>query len=238
MPLIRNKHAGHITPRAVALELDDVRAEAAGLVEEAQGHVEQMKASARAQLQQERARVIEDARDQGRREGHEEGLAAGRQAGMEAALEEALEDHKELLATIAPEWAGQLSGFGEERQRLMEEARREIISFAVALASRLVHRTIEHDEQVCVEQVAGALELIGQQARLTITISPLDRAVLEHALPGVLEAARCAADVELLEDPALTRGGCIISTPEGSVDATLETQLRRIAETLVPGLEP
>ena len=61
--------------------------------------------------------------------------------------------------------------------------------------------------------------------------------MIDHALPGVLQAAGLACDVAVVEDPAIARGGCLLSTPEGEVDATIQTKIDRIAAALVPGVD-
>lgn len=235
MPLIRNKQAGHITPRAVALELDDVRAEARNVIESARAEASRILTQAQGSVQEERAVILQSARAEGKQAGYEDGLEAGRREGMEQVLSEALEPHRALLDEIAPNWAEQLERFSEEREQLMEEARKEIISFGLELAQRIVQRVIQQEEGVCVDQVSEAIRLIGRPTQMRISVSPEDLPVLERALPGVLQAARLGDDVELIEDPTITRGGCVLSTPEGSIDATIETQLDRIADTLIPG---
>lgn len=238
MPLIRNKQAAHITSRAVALELNDVRSEAREVIESARSEATRILAQVRDTVQEERTTILESARAEGRQAGYEEGLATGRQEGMEQVLSESLEPHRALLDEIAPNWAEQLKRFSEEREQLMEESRREILTFGIELARRIIHRTIQQDEGVCVEQVTEAIRLIGRQTQMRISVSPEDLHVLERALPGVLQAARLADDVELIEDPAISRGGCVLSTPEGSIDATIETQLDRIVDILIPRAEP
>jgi len=39
---------------------------------------------------------------------------------------------------------------------------------------------------------------------------------------------------DLREDVAVGRGGCVVRSARGSIDATIETQLERIAATLLP----
>ena len=235
MPLIRNKQAEHITHRAVALELDDVRAEACALIESARAEAAKIVSEALAAAKQQRESIFEAARAEGERVGYEKGFEAGRSEAMEKVLAESLGPYRELLDRLAPVWAEELERFGQERERLMEEARREVLTFAMEIARRVVHRTIGTDESVCVDQVAEAVRLIGRPTQLRISIAPEDRDVLERALPGVLQAANLACDVEVVEDTEISRGGCRLWTQEGAVDATIETQLSRIAEALVPG---
>jgi flagellar biosynthesis/type III secretory pathway protein FliH len=38
----------------------------------------------------------------------------------------------------------------------------------------------------------------------------------------------------LRDDPLVERGGCVLSTGKGVIDATLEKQIERIADVLLP----
>ena len=154
---------------------------------------------------------------------------------MQQVLAEALEPHKQLLDKLAPEWEKQVVRFGEERERLLEDARRELLSLAIEIARRVTRRSIELDETICVDQISEAIELLGCPSSVRITISPEDRMVFETALPGVLERARLTEGVDVVESEDFERGDCVISTPEGSVDSRIETQLLRITDALLPG---
>ena len=237
MPVIRNQQARHITPRAIALEMSDVHGEAAQLLASARTEANELLARARAEAEDLRAGILEEARQQGERAGHEAGLQRGRTEAMERVLAEALEPHRQLFETLGPSWTEQVVRFGEERERLLDDARRELLSFALEIARRVTRRTIELDETVCVDQVAEALELLGRPASIHLSISPEDREVIEHALPGLLEKARITEGVELIESEEVPRGGCILSTTDGAVDGRIETQLDRITESLLPGGE-
>ena len=106
---------------------------------------------------------------------------------------------------------------------------------ALDIAGRVLQRTVADGDPVVLEQIARAIDLLGSPAALRISISPLDRELVENALPGILEQARLTDGVDLVESDEVERGGCIVSSGGGSVDARIETQLDRIADALVPG---
>jgi len=235
MPVIRNQQARHLAPRAIALEMTDVHGEATDLLASAHAEANELRARARAEAEDLRGDILEKARQEGERAGYEAGLERGRSEAMEQVLSEALEPHRQLLDQLGPAWLEQVGRFAEERERLLEDARRELLSFALEIARRVVQRTIEVDETVCIDQVSEALALLGRPGTLHISISPEDRDVLERALPDLLEKAHLTEGVELVETDEVPRGGCLVSTVEGTVDARIETQLVRITEALLPG---
>ena len=234
MPLIRNQNAQNVTSRAVALDMGDVRAEADALLASARAEVAQMRASALQDIEVERQRVFDESRAKGFAEGEEAGRASGLEAGHAEALNQTVGPYSEIIEKLVPAWIEQFEQFGTERERLFEEARRDVLQFAVDIAARVVHRIVECDESICIAQVQEALQIIVRPSKVRLSINPHDRDVISDALPGILEKAALTTDLELFEDEQVTRGGCIVSTPLGAVDATVETQVARIAEALVP----
>ena len=237
MPLIRNQNARNVGSRAVALDMSDVRAEAESLIATARAEVEAMQASALREIETERQRVFDESRALGFAEGQDAGRANGLESGHAEALTQTVGPYSEIIEKLVPAWIEQFEQFGTERERLFEEARRDVLRFAVDIAARVVHRVVEYDESVCIAQVREALQIIGRPSQVRLSINPLDRAVISDALPGILEKAALTTDLELYEDEQVTRGGCIVSTPQGAVDATVETQVARIAEALVPEVQ-
>jgi len=235
MPLIRNQNARAVSSQAVALDMGDVRAEAQALIANARAEVEAMHASARADIETERRKALEESRELGFTEGEQAGRAAGLETGHAEALAQTVGPYGEIIEKLVPAWIEQFEQFGTERERLFEEVRRDVLRFAVDIAARVVHRVVEFDDSVCIDQVREALEIIGRPSQIRLSVNPLDRAVISDALPGILEKANLTVDLELHDDEQVTRGGCIVSTPHGAVDATVETQVMRIAEALVPG---
>jgi len=56
-----------------------------------------------------------------------------------------------------------------------------------------------------------------------------------EARRAALEAGAPAATLELVADEAVGRHGCVIETPQGRVDARLETQLAALERALTAG---
>ena len=62
---------------------------------------------------------------------------------------------------------------------------------------------------------------------------PRDRAAIEQILPEISAALGQSVHVHLHEDAAIGRGGCVVATINGHVDATIAMQLDRLAAALL-----
>ena len=62
---------------------------------------------------------------------------------------------------------------------------------------------------------------------------PGHRSLMKRAMGRLLEKIDGCSHVELRDDPAVSRGGCIVTTARGRIDATIDRQIDRIVQTLL-----
>ena len=77
--------------------------------------------------------------------------------------------------------------------------------------------------------VQGALRRVSGQRMLTVFVSPQDLEIVRAAL-GEQQHTGAAEPFDLQADPRVQRGGAIVRTADGEVDAQVQTQLERAAE--------
>lgn len=229
--MIKRADAARLARDAVVLDLADIAQQAEVILSSAQREAESIVAQARA----ERERLLSDAREVGHGEGYERGLADGRAAGEAEGREAATATHGDRLAQLEAGWAAALEEFLAQRDHLVIACKHDVLRLVLSLASRVVHRVIETDEGVVASQLEAALRLIAAPTRVVIAIHPDDAAVASGALPALVSRIRSVEDAALVEDESVSRGSCVVRTAGGGViDATVETQLDRIASLLVP----
>jgi flagellar assembly protein FliH len=153
-------------------------------------------------------------REQARRDGFEKGLAEGREAAVRA-------ERERLARECAP--------LGE----LLRAAAREVDRLSVRIAEKIVKAEIAGGRPVAAENLRRAVALAVRRRELRVRVNPDDLALVEGFLPELRRELGDLGRVELEADPALARGGVVVSTPEGSVDAGLQAQLDEIERGLL-----
>src|SRR5690606_18935682 len=121
-----------------------------------------------------------------------------------------------------------------QRRDLEREAKQMVIEFALKVAEKLVHRVIEVDPSVVTDQVAGALAHVLRPLEVIVRLNPEDQPILQEALPDLMDEFQRLEHVKLVEDAEVTRGGCVVTYGEGEIDATIETQIRRVIDLILP----
>jgi flagellar biosynthesis/type III secretory pathway protein FliH len=230
MPLLKEHNAGAVAHEAIVLDLGDLRKQAEQLKADARAEAERIVAEARAEAE----RLTADADQRGYEQGYERGHAEGVQAGRAAGREEAVAATSEQFNDLHRKWSAAIEPWEAGRAEMLDEVRHSLHAFAVLFAEKVAKRTPRVEPVAVVDQVEAALQQISRPADAKVRLHPEDRPLVEEAAPGLLREIENARRIELVEDAAVERGGCIVSYGRGRIDATIDGQLDRIVETLLP----
>lgn len=103
---------------------------------------------------------------------------------------------------------------------------------AVRIAERILERELATRPETVVDIAAAALRQAGAPRDVLLRVHPDDLNALERGRPRLLERCTRAQAVQFRPDPSLARGGCIVETELGTVDARLPIQLDAIERAL------
>ncbi len=230
MALIKNRNARCLATREFQ-DLGDLEQQAASIVEAAR-----VEAALIIKTATERAEAaVAEATPRGFAEGREQGLSEGHEQGCRVGREETIGRYTAELATLAESWITTLEAFEADRREMLQRAREDIVELAVAIGAKITRRVVEADPAVVQDHVAEAISLVTAPSGLNLSINPADRELVQAVLPALCDRLGQGEHVELRDDADVERGGCVLSTGHGVIDATLQKQLERIAETLLPG---
>lgn len=248
MAIIKHNQAVDVARSAVVLDLGDLRRQGAIILQAARDQAAAIVAEARAERERIMAGAAETGRSEGLSQGRAEGLDSGQVEGRAAAIAE-VRPRLELIETA---WSNALGEFESTRTSMLRAAEVDLIRLALAIATRVTKRQVQVDPSIVVEQVRAVLGVISRPTALVVRVHPDDSPLLEAAMPSLKARIAAASEVELVQDQSIERGSCIAemrgvagrssSEPAaasgGEVDATIGTQLQRIAEVLLPGGAP
>ncbi|HEX6458460.1 MAG TPA: FliH/SctL family protein [Thermoleophilaceae bacterium] len=167
----------------------------------------------------------DDIRHAARQQGYEEGF----QAGMAAAREE-----------LAPATAA-LGEALAEADRLRGEAADIVEARAVELSLRLAEKviagTLDVQPERVVDVVRGALRCLVDRERVVVQVNTLDLELVREAVEPLAATLGGIESLEVQEDRRVARGGALVRSLAGEVDATIETKLERAREVLEAELQ-
>lgn len=154
------------------------------------------------------------------RDAYAKGYEAGEREGKAAAAARVDAMLRQMNSTI--------NEIGALRGGLMRRAERELVRLALAMAERVVRREIDVDRELLAVMARVAIDRLGENAVATIHLNPVDHLVIT----GGREPDPGHA-VELVSDPAIVRGGCMVKSSFGTIDAGIESQIRELSRALL-----
>jgi type III secretion protein L len=118
-----------------------------------------------------------------------------------------------------------------ERDRLLASAEDDLVDLAFEIARRVLASAAERG--AVAEVAARALEAARTREHVTILAHPADLDALRSAEPDLAALLVNARGLALRPDAGTERGGVVVETEVGRIDARLETQLAALRRTLV-----
>jgi flagellar assembly protein FliH len=230
MALIKHAATGSLEQEVIVLDLGDLRKQADDII--ARAH--EQAATVTAEAQQRADAIIAEAHDKGYEKGHAEGLDEGRQQGREEGRREVHDEYAPRLQELLDGWNAALAQWQRQRDDMLAAARVDILRFACAFARKIVLRQVELDPAVVQRQLADVLALMCRPSSVRVAVHPDDQPLINDVLDKLVNDITNCDHAWLEEDPAITRGGCVVTTQDGRIDATIETQIDRIVHTLLP----
>jgi flagellar assembly protein FliH len=166
----------------------------------------------------------EKVREHARREGE----AAGRAEGLAAAREDA----ERLLSALAEAAAG----LDQAREELVSVLEGQAADLALRIAEQILTAAIDVAPERIVDITRGALRRLTDRHRVTIAVNPLDLELLSAATPALKQELGGIEHVDVQADRRVDRGGALVRTAWGEVDATISAQLESAREIVAAAL--
>jgi flagellar assembly protein FliH len=166
------------------------------------------------------ARQLEDIQNQARQEGFQQGLQEGRDAGLKE-LRERIQVLEKIVQSLDTPF-----------EQLDDTVEQQIAQLAMLVARQLVRRELKTEPEQVIAVVREALAALPVAARnVRLALHPEDAALIREAL-SVNEGQQ---QLQLVEDPVQTRGGCRVLTDTSQIDASVEARLNAVIAHVMGG---
>jgi flagellar assembly protein FliH len=110
------------------------------------------------------------------------------------------------------------------RSRIRKDAEGDLLKLSISVARRVLHRELTLDPESIEGLIRIALEKLGARDLCRVRVHP-DQ---EPAIRASMERFSNSHKVELIPDPSMQCGDVLFETAHGTIDASIEAQLREI----------
>jgi flagellar assembly protein FliH len=117
----------------------------------------------------------------------------------------------------------------DKREKIWQESELEIVKLILTVSSKMVGEEIGNNGKDVIKYVVKeALSHVSGKKIVAVRLSPDDAKKI-----NLLEEMKWVdPHIKILEDGAITSGGCIVETDFGSIDCQIETRWEEIRKTL------
>jgi flagellar assembly protein FliH len=171
------------------------------------------KASSIIREAEEKALLIEN---EARRQGYEKGLELARAENIESV---------NVLKNVADVVV-------EKKWKLINDIEDNIVSLAVEIAEKVIGEQIKVSPDVVLSIIKKALMMAAERENLVLRINPEDLEVVKTNKDNIMSSMDGIQKIEIVADRRIGRGGLVLETRVGNVDARIQSQLDQAEQSL------
>ncbi|NDD57746.1 MAG: HrpE/YscL family type III secretion apparatus protein [Chlamydiae bacterium] len=128
--------------------------------------------------------------------------------------------------------------FEIELRKIRHEAQKSILPIALKAAKKIVAKELELHPETIVDIVIQAIAPIKQNHKIKIYVNKEDKESLESNKAKLKSNFEQLHSLSILERSDVTKGGCIIETESGIINASIENQWRALESAFEKYMKP
>ena len=198
--------------------------EAAIIKQKAQTEAEQIVKEAEKKaldMIQEAEQKREEQMSQAYNEGYEKGSEAGFQDGNKEAQRLIDRLHVIIDKTM------------DRRQAILDETEQQIVDLVLLMTRKVVKVISENQRTVVLSNIVQALRKVKGRGDVTIRVNLSDLELTTEHTGNFIQSVENIKNISVVEDSSVDRGGCIVETDFGAIDARISSQLTELEQRIL-----
>jgi flagellar assembly protein FliH len=166
----------------------------------------------------------------------EQGLEEGRKKGREQGIAEATAKWEKTVKGLQDRTAAVLRKFEEEKSTVYANADRTVLALCLKIVRKIIAVEPVTRPEVILAVVKKALSYISDREKITIRLSSDDFKTVEGNRDFWAPVNEQLKSIAIEQDARIERGGCMVESASGMVDARIGVQLDEITELIEKAL--
>lgn len=163
--------------------------------------------------------------DRSNHDGYEKGHEEGYQFGNEEAKRLVERLHKMIEA------------IQQKRQEILDGTEQQIVSLVLLISRKVVKIMSENQKSVIMANVIQALKKVKGRGDVTLRVNLDDVKLTTEHIKDFIKQVENIKNIYVVEDSSVEKGGCIVETDFGAIDARIASQLSEL-ETQILNIAP
>lgn len=200
--------------------LDKAKKEAEVVKKKAEEEAKHLSQRLLEEARKEAEAIKEEAYKKGLKEGYDKGFAQGYAEGVK----EGKAQYEELLTLLK----GMIDEIKSSKEKLLGEIEPEVIAIIKIVLRKLLLREIKLDEELVLRVVKSAVKKLEERSKIVLRVNPDDLPKVVEKREELFRSIEGLKELDIVEDPRVGKGGCIVEGGVGVVDARIERQIEEV----------
>lgn len=161
------------------------------------------------------------------------------EAQMKKAFEEGMEKAKIESASIIEQAKAEYDKILEEVVKIKEDAineykndiksnEKEIVELAMDIAEKIINYEVDKSDNYILGIVEDAVNRVVNKKDVTVRLATQDYYTIQASKKILVSKIKGFGEIELIQDESLDMGSCIVDTPLGVIDGSLQVRMDNI----------
>ncbi len=157
------------------------------------------------------------------REAYEKGFAQGQRDGLDL--------EKSKMEEMGRQYEALLAELRDLKIHILRDSEGEMLKLVELIIKKVIGEEIKTSESVIRHSIKSAAKFLTDKRKVRIIINPDDMEEVKKMLPDLSRLTK-GGNFQLTEDPSVGKGGCMLETGFGRVNATIEDQLDELIKVI------
>lgn len=123
--------------------------------------------------------------------------------------------------------------FFEAPQQVYDSISPDILEISLDIAKKIIKKEVTDDQDIILNNIKDILKgLSKEETKITLRVNPTQASMLKQEVPEITVSLGLEVKIYIVSDETIMPGGCVLTTSNGVIDATIESQLAIISEVL------
>ena len=157
------------------------------------------------------------------KEAYEKGFEQGQKDGL------ALEQKK--IEEMGKQLEALLSEINNLKVQIYSESEGELLKLCMAITRKIISTEVTMNKAIIGNTIQSALKFVADKRKIRIILNPDDLEDVKRLLPDLSKLIK-GGQFQLTEDHTIEKGGCMIETGFGKINATIDEQMALLEDEI------
>ena len=155
------------------------------------------------------------------------------QTGYEAGYKKGYDDGVAEVNRLIERMHKMVESVMQRREEILSETESQIVELVILMARKVIKILSESQKQVVMANTLAALKKVKARGKVTLRVNLEEVKLTTSHIQEFIQHVENIEAIKVLEDSSVEKGGCIVETDFGAIDARISSQLTELENKIL-----